>query len=172
MQILQYYISGNHCLTNIRCIIRVTFQSSEELQEHRAKIKHSRPRTHECPVCQKQFTSWSLKTHMRTHTKERPFLCSVCGKGFSLNRNLRRHMMIHTGERPHKCHLCEKAFIQLNTLQDHLRVHSGEKPFVCSICGVSYKQQAQLKLHVKKHADGQGERKKRRKRGMKLLISF
>lgn len=101
---------------------------------------------------------------MRTHTKERPYLCSVCGKGFTLNRNLRRHVMIHTGEKPHKCHLCDKAFIQFHTLQDHLRVHSGERPFICNICGISYKQSVQLKLHMKRHSEN--VERKRRKRGL------
>lgn len=107
---------------------------------------------------------------MRTHTKERPYLCSFCGKGFTLDTNLRRHLMIHTGERPHKCHMCEKAFIQMTQLQDHLRVHSGETPFVCSVCGKSFKQPSVLRLHMKHKHSEEGESLDKRKKEGKLFV--
>eukprot|EP00158_Paraphelidium_tribonemae_P006999 Partr_v1_DN28065_c1_g1_i2_m56742 putative Zinc finger, C2H2 type len=51
-----------------------------------------------CELCQKRFLRpSSLQQHIRAHTGERPFQCSImgCGKRFSVMSNLRRHMRIH-----------------------------------------------------------------------------
>ncbi|KAJ1311417.1 hypothetical protein OPQ81_009907 [Rhizoctonia solani] len=53
---------------------------------------------HLCTVCNKKFPRPStLKTHMNTHTGERPHLCPVkgCGHRFTVSSNLRRHIKTH-----------------------------------------------------------------------------
>ncbi|XP_037624626.1 sal-like protein 1 [Sebastes umbrosus] len=49
-----------------------------------------------CDICGKTFACQSaLDIHYRSHTKERPFICTTCTRGFSTKGNLKQHMLTH-----------------------------------------------------------------------------
>ncbi|XP_057644815.1 sal-like protein 3 isoform X1 [Chionomys nivalis] len=49
-----------------------------------------------CGVCGKPFACKSaLEIHHRSHTKERPFVCTVCRRGCSTMGNLKQHLLTH-----------------------------------------------------------------------------
>jgi hypothetical protein len=55
--------------------------------------------TKKCHLCNRQFVKGEhLVRHVRTHTKEKPFVCSICGKVFVRRDTLSRHTKTHHPE--------------------------------------------------------------------------
>ncbi|EPQ52082.1 hypothetical protein GLOTRDRAFT_11198, partial [Gloeophyllum trabeum ATCC 11539] len=53
---------------------------------------------HQCGVCKKWFPRPSgLKTHMNSHSGEKPYKCTVpnCNKSFAVRSNAKRHLRTH-----------------------------------------------------------------------------
>uniref|UniRef100_A0A1A8RCN6 PR domain zinc finger protein 12 n=2 Tax=Nothobranchius rachovii TaxID=451742 RepID=A0A1A8RCN6_9TELE len=89
-----------------------------------------------CVICHRGFNSRSnLRSHMRIHTLDKPFVCRFCNRRFSQSSTLRNHVRLHTGERPYKCHVCQSAYSQLAGLRAHQKsarhkpvAHSADAP--------------------------------------------
>lgn len=85
------------------------------------------------PHCGKAFlTSYSLKIHVRVHTKVKPFECNHngCDKAFNTLYRLRAHQRLHSGN-TFNCEEtgCVKFFTTLSDLKKHIRTHTQERPY-------------------------------------------
>lgn len=51
-----------------------------------------------CPICQKYFEKASLRQHLRQHTFERPFICTICRANFTRQTSLSNHVKCEHGD--------------------------------------------------------------------------
>ncbi|KIW15125.1 hypothetical protein PV08_07912 [Exophiala spinifera] len=50
-----------------------------------------------CGMCKAEYTRVDhLVRHVRGHTKQRPFVCTICSKGFGRQDLVKRHMLLHS----------------------------------------------------------------------------
>ena len=81
---------------------------------------------HRCPYCATEFTRHhNLKSHLLTHSQEKPYVCSTCQSRFRRLHDLKRHTKLHTGERPHICPRCGRKFARGDALARHNKGPGG-----------------------------------------------
>lgn len=84
------------------------------------------PKKHRCPYCATEFTRHhNLKSHLLTHSQEKPYICQTCESRFRRLHDLKRHTKLHTGERPHICPKCGRRFARGDALARHNKGQGG-----------------------------------------------
>ncbi|KAK3798841.1 hypothetical protein RRG08_007198 [Elysia crispata] len=129
-------------------------QYKEEGWTGKQKEKRNNKGATSCPICGKTFTlAANLPKHMKLHSGERPYICSVCGCSFPRSDYLKNHMRaahLHSEQVSLSCTQCGETFPSLRLLEEHVDdVHNGMRPFCCNLCNYSCLQLPDLKRHMK-----------------------
>lgn len=73
-----------------------------------------------CPYCAMEFLRHiNLKSHLLTHSREKPYHCQTCDMKFRRPHDLKRHSKLHRGDRPHVCLKCDRRFARGEALARH-----------------------------------------------------
>lgn len=103
------------------------------------RVFHTREKAYICSECGKGFTMMNhLNTHHRTCTGEKPYICNECGKDFAKKGFLVKHQLTHTEEKLYVCSICGKGFNVKSHLTVLQRIHTLEKPYACNQCGKGF----------------------------------
>ncbi|XP_065450359.1 caspase recruitment domain-containing protein 8-like isoform X2 [Chrysemys picta bellii] len=127
---------------------------SRKIADREWKVENStyKERPYKCSICGKGFNlKLNLIRHQRIHTGEKPYKCGECGKSFNDSSNLARHERLHLGLKPYNCPECGKSFSVKSNLIRHQRIHTGEKPYNCPKCEKSFSDSSNLARHQRIH---------------------
>ena len=107
-----------------------------------------------CYICMKQCDSkYRLKDHMNIHdSKENPYFCRTCEKGFTSKFSYNRHILENHEDKveEYNCSKCEAKFTLERNLERHMQAqhtNEDEKENVCNLCEKSYNRKDNLLKH-------------------------
>ncbi|KAB0791354.1 hypothetical protein PPYR_03154 [Photinus pyralis] len=156
------------------------FKQLSHVQQHTRLHTGERPYKCHLPECGRAFIQLSnLQQHLRNHdaqverSKNRPFHCNICGKGFATESSLRthtskvshQHAALIGGPNATSCPLCHKMFLGGEALMEHMK-HTHKDPNAsgvatkrrtanhpCPVCGKHYVNEGSLRKHLACHPE-------------------
>lgn len=143
-------------------------QEHEKKEEDKSLVWSMQGEVCPFPNCGRKF-AWKSQydIHVRSHTKEKPYMCKTCNRGFSYESNLRYHIRDkHPEQKPLSCKFCGQSFRRNKNRTVHMQKHRAilapqrfaidvqkQDAYECSQCDKLFKSKIGLDNHMRTHAE-------------------
>ena len=137
-------------------ICNKSYAKSSILKSH--IISHSSEKPYACDICNIRYKSRAgLAKHRRFKHAEtvRTYMCQFCAAEFKTKSQVAVHEMDHTGQRPFSCGQCHKQFKDKYQLMKHERLHTGLLPYTCQFCGKGFSTPYNMQCHERSMHTGE-----------------
>nr|XP_060626099.1 zinc finger X-chromosomal protein isoform X1 [Anolis sagrei ordinatus] len=128
------------------------FHRPSELKKHVAV--HKGKKLHQCRHCDFKIADpFVLSRHiLSVHTKDLPFRCKRCKKGFKLQIELKKHMKTHSGRKVYQCEYCEYSTTDASGFKRHvISIHTKDYPHRCEFCKKGFRRPSEKNQHIMRH---------------------
>ncbi|XP_043927767.1 zinc finger X-chromosomal protein [Protopterus annectens] len=128
------------------------FHRPSELKKHVAA--HKGKKLHQCRHCDFKIADpFILSRHiLSVHTKDLPFRCKRCRKGFRHQNELKKHMKTHSGRKVYQCEYCEYTTTDASGFKRHvISIHTKDYPHRCDYCKKGFRRPSEKNQHIMRH---------------------
>ncbi|XP_053437394.1 zinc finger X-chromosomal protein-like isoform X2 [Nycticebus coucang] len=128
------------------------FHRPSELKKHVAA--HKGKKMHQCRHCDfKIVDPFVLSRHiLSVHTKDLPFRCKRCRKGFKQQSDLKKHMKTHSGRKVYQCEYCDYSTTDASGFKRHvISIHTKDYPHRCEYCKKGFRRPSEKNQHITRH---------------------
>ncbi|KAL0994302.1 hypothetical protein UPYG_G00120430 [Umbra pygmaea] len=128
------------------------FHRPSELKKHAEA--HKGARSHQCRHCDfKTPDPFILSRHiLSVHTKDLPFKCKRCKRGFKHQLELKKHMKTHSGRKVYQCPYCEYSSSDASGFKRHvISIHTKNYPHRCDYCSKGFRRPSEKSQHTARH---------------------
>ncbi|XP_077164565.1 zinc finger protein 711 isoform X4 [Paroedura picta] len=128
------------------------FHRPSELKKH--SDTHKGKKIHQCRHCDfKTSDPFVLSGHiLSVHTKDLPFKCKRCKRGFRQQIELKKHMKTHSGRKVYQCQYCEYSTTDASGFKRHvISIHTKDYPHRCEYCKKGFRRPSEKNQHIMRH---------------------
>ncbi|XP_041428707.1 zinc finger protein 711 isoform X2 [Xenopus laevis] len=128
------------------------FHRPSELKKH--SDTHKGKKIHQCRHCDlKTSDPFILSGHiLSVHTKDLPFKCKKCKRGFRIQPELKKHMKTHSGKKVYQCQYCEYSTTDASGFKRHvISIHTKDYPHRCEFCKKGFRRPSEKNQHIMRH---------------------